>query len=159
MLREFTRIELLCGFKICVKMTETEGRGHILPAHVHIKCVVSCKSERIRNSVFQHVKILSLPTDTSWVQEGGGDLEGVSNEMEEAALGVTREDIQTLKKNAPVVLNETLLKKILDINQVGIILFLHIPAVSFLFIPFPVLESTNTNSKITYIIKASVSLQ
>lgn len=82
-----------------------------------LRCVPSNQQPLSFQSIAQRQRQMRHLQDTSWVQEGGGDLEGVSNEMEEAALGVTREDLQTLKKNAPVVLNETLLKKILDINQ------------------------------------------
>nr|KAG5691714.1 hypothetical protein BaRGS_010217 [Batillaria attramentaria] len=55
----------------------------------------------------------------AWVQQGGGDLEGVDEDLEQAAFGVTRQDLDLLKKNAPAVISETLLKKVLEINQVS----------------------------------------
>ena len=43
----------------------------------------------------------------------------VGPELEEAALGVTRTDLDQLKQTAPSVISEILLKKVLDINQVS----------------------------------------
>jgi hypothetical protein len=57
--------------------------------------------------------------DPSWTQQGGGDIDGVGEELEEVAHGVTRNDLDLLKKTAPSAINELLLKKVLDINQVG----------------------------------------
>ncbi|KAK7476364.1 hypothetical protein BaRGS_00032364 [Batillaria attramentaria] len=62
----------------------------------------------------QHMRRLQ---DPAWVQQGGGDLEGVDEDLEQAAFGVTRQDLDLLKKNAPAVISETLLKKVLEINQ------------------------------------------
>lgn len=51
-------------------------------------------------------------------------MDGVGPELEEAALGVTRTDLDKLKQTAPSVISEVLLKKVLDINQVSVVLSL-----------------------------------
>lgn len=51
-------------------------------------------------------------------------MDGVGPELEEAALGVTRNDLDQLKQTAPSVISEVLLKKVLDINQVSVVLSL-----------------------------------
>ena len=46
-------------------------------------------------------------------------MEGVGPQLEEAAQGITPSDLDLFKKTAPSVITEMLLKKVLDINQVG----------------------------------------
>ena len=63
-----------------------------------------------------------MPADPDWTQQGGGDMEGVGPDLEKAAHGVTRTDLDLLKKTAPSVISEVLLKNVLDINQVSFVL-------------------------------------
>ena len=59
-----------------------------------------------------------LSTDPAWTQEGGGDLPETGNDLDDVALGVSKSDLDLLRKSSPSAINENLLKKVLNVHQV-----------------------------------------
>lgn len=58
-------------------------------------------------------------------------MDGISPKMEEIVHGVSKQDLEMLKKMAPTVISEALLQKILDINQVGRLVFFKISDITW----------------------------
>ncbi|KAK7106896.1 nuclear pore complex protein Nup205-like [Littorina saxatilis] len=82
-----------------------------------LRCVPADQQPLAFQNIAHRQQQMRRLQDPGWTQQGGGDMEGVGPELEEAAQGVTRGDLDLLKKTAPTVISETLLKKVLDINQ------------------------------------------